>query len=170
MNIPGNNDIMAIQIKTPEGQLTIFNIYNNCTHSRTLTRLRQYIQAEQHQVITNENNHIVWAGDFNRHHPLWDNDADERLFTTQATRDAEVLLSMVVDKGLVMALPKGLPTLKHMVSNQYSRPDNVWCSRGLTNFIVRCDVDSFLQPPNTDHFPIVTIVDILLMSSHPSYY
>jgi len=30
----------------------------------------------------------------------------------------------------------------------------------LTRSVVHCEVDSYLQPPCTDHFPIVTIVDI----------
>ncbi|KJA13047.1 hypothetical protein HYPSUDRAFT_102675, partial [Hypholoma sublateritium FD-334 SS-4] len=42
----------------------------------------------------------------------------------------------------------------------YSRPDNVWCSEGLAPLVVRCDVDSYLQPPFTDHFPIITIVEL----------
>ncbi|KJA14236.1 hypothetical protein HYPSUDRAFT_150644, partial [Hypholoma sublateritium FD-334 SS-4] len=42
----------------------------------------------------------------------------------------------------------------------YSWPDNVWCSEGLAPLVVRCDVDSYLQPPFTDHFPIITIVEL----------
>jgi hypothetical protein len=39
VNIPGNNDLTAIQINTGPGKVTIFNIYNDCTHSDTLTCL-----------------------------------------------------------------------------------------------------------------------------------
>jgi len=51
-------------------------------------------------------------------------------------RDAETLIRMLVDESMVMALPKGIPTLKHMATNLYSRLDNVWCSeRLLTQFV-----------------------------------
>ncbi|KAF8810027.1 hypothetical protein BYT27DRAFT_7092816 [Phlegmacium glaucopus] len=65
---------------------------------------------------------LLWCGDFNRHHPLWDNNEDERLFTPQAMREAEVLIGMVADEDMVMVLPKGIPTLKHMVTNRYHAP------------------------------------------------
>ena len=81
-------------------------------------------------------NHILWCGDFNRHHLLWDDEADEWLFTPQAIREADTLIEMTVDEGLEMALPRGILTLKHMVSNLHSRPDNVWCSPELIPLII----------------------------------
>ena len=35
LDIPDTNDITAIQLKGPYGKLTIFNIYNDCTHVGT---------------------------------------------------------------------------------------------------------------------------------------
>jgi len=160
LDISGNNDITAIQIKTGNTRISIFNIYNDCTHSRALTCLRHFIQEERTNIGTSINDHILLCGDFKRHHPLWDDEADKHLFSPQALREAAVLIGMVADEGLDMALPKGIPTLKHMVSNLYSHPDNVWCSPEITPYIARCEVDSYLQPPCTDHFPIVTIIDI----------
>jgi hypothetical protein len=34
LDIPNTNDITAIQLSGDYGKLTIFNIYNDCTHSR----------------------------------------------------------------------------------------------------------------------------------------
>jgi len=160
LNIPRNNNIMVLQIKTPAGRLSIFNIYNNCTHSRTLLKLKQYIQEERQQIMASDRDMVLWGGDFNQHHPLRDNNEDKRLFAPQALRKAEVLISLLADEGLVMALPRGATTLKHMVTNLYSRADNVWCSERLIWHILCCEVDIYLQPPCTDHFPIVIIVDI----------
>ena len=39
IDIPDTNDLTAIQLKGPYGKLTIFNIYNNCTHSRKMKQL-----------------------------------------------------------------------------------------------------------------------------------
>jgi hypothetical protein len=89
LDIPNTSDITAIQLKGPYGKLSIFNIYNDCTHSRNEASLRRYIQDNSDIVLATENHHMVLAGDFNRHHPLWDNDEDTHLFTQQATRQAE---------------------------------------------------------------------------------
>ena len=68
MNIPGNNDMMAIQLKRGNRSVTIINIYNACTHSQTLTRLRQFMQEERVTIGEGDDNHIMWCRDFNRHH------------------------------------------------------------------------------------------------------
>ena len=39
----GSNDVTAIQIQLPQGQITVYNIYNDCRHSRTLERMQQHI-------------------------------------------------------------------------------------------------------------------------------
>ena len=83
-----------------------------------------------------------------------------QLFTPQAIREADMLIDIIADEGLEMALPRGILTLKHMVTNLHSHPDNVWCSPELIPLIIWCDVDSYLQPPCTDHFPIITIINI----------
>jgi len=65
MNIPGNNNISAIQIHTWDGQLNIFNVYNDCMHSRTLTKLKQFIQEKRHQILPSNRDMLLWGGDFN---------------------------------------------------------------------------------------------------------
>jgi exonuclease III len=156
LNIHGTNDITAIQLKGPYGTLSIFNIYNDCTHSRNETALRRYIQDHANTLLASENHHMLLAGDFNRHHPLWDRDEDDHLFTQQATRLAEGVIDLIATYDLSMPLPKGIPTLQHMVTGRYSRPDNVFSSTDLLNHITKCEVDPSLRPPSTDHFPIIT--------------
>ena len=171
LDIPGTNDLTAIQIKGPHGTLSIFNIYNDCSHSRNETLLRRYVQNNTDSLLASENHHMLWAGDFNRHHPLWDNDEDFHLFTQQATRQSEGLIELIATYDLQMPLPKGIPTLQHMVTKRYSRPDNVFCTTGLSDLITLCEVDPSLRPTSTDHFPIVT--NILLpqerIDAPPSY-
>lgn len=103
---------------------------------------------------------MIWAGDFNRHHPLWDSDEDTHLFTPQVTRRAEGLIELLATYDLTMPLLKGIPMLQHMVTKRYSRPDNVFSTPGVSELIVKCEVIPSLHPTSTDHFPIVT--DILL--------
>jgi hypothetical protein len=160
INIPDTNDISAVQLTGNFGRLTIFNIYNEGNSNDTLIRLHAFMEANRQQLCTNENDYIMWNGDFNRHHPLWDDDEDIRLFTNGALVEANFLINRLADWNLVMALPKGIPTLKHMVTKMYSRPDNVFCTDNLTDYIVKCDTLAALQPPKTDHFPIVTVLSL----------
>jgi hypothetical protein len=130
LDVPDNNDITAIQLKGPYGKLTIFNVYNDCTHSRNERELGLYIQRNANLITRTDNHHMVWAGDFNRHHPLWDRDEDLHLFTGQATRNADGLIRLLAEYEMQMLLPKGVPTLQHMVTGRYSRPDNVFSTPG----------------------------------------
>ena len=173
IDVPDTNDVTAIQLKGPYGKLTIFNIYNDCTHSRSETTLRRFLNTRSNSnlILRSENHHMLWAGDFNRHHPLWDNDEDVHLFTQQATRQAEALIGLLATYDLTMTLPKGIPTLQHMVTKKYSRPDNVFGTPALMDHITKCEVEPSLHPTSTDHFPIVT--NILLpqerVTTPPSY-
>jgi ribonuclease HI len=160
LDIPGTNDVTGIQLKSPFGTISIFNIYNDCTHSRNEAKLRQYIQDNPNIILATDNHHMLWAGDFNRHHPLWDRDEDVHLFSQQANRFAEGLIDLIATYELVMALPKGVPTLKHMASGRYSRPDNVFSTTGISDLITRCEVVPSLRPTSTDHFPIVTNIQL----------
>jgi ribonuclease HI len=156
LDIPESNDITAIQLKGPYGKLAIFNVYNDCTHSRNETILGNYIRRHSNILTRSENYHMIWAGDFNRHHPLWDRDEDIHLFTGQATRDAEGLIRLLADHDMQMVLPKGVPTLQHMRSKRYSRPDNVFSTPGIQDLVIKCEVDASLRPTSTDHFPVIT--------------
>jgi hypothetical protein len=79
------------------------------------------MQELRDSLLRGNNGYMLWCGDFNQHHPLWDRDKDNQLFTVQAPRDTGPLIEMVVNKGLEMILPKGKVMLKHMVTNQFSR-------------------------------------------------
>ena len=160
LNIPGTNDIAAIQLAGNYGCLTIINIYNDCTHSRTLWTLHEYLRINREEILAREDDQLVLAGDFNRHHPMWDDDTDDRLFTPRALEDAGKLIELLADLNLKMALPKGQPTLEHMVTKKYSRPDNIWCTEDIHDLIVRCEVDPSIRPPATDHFPIATYITL----------
>ena len=126
------------------------------TNSNTETTLRTFLQTQARRIIGGNDISMIWAGDFNRHHPLWDRDEDTRLFTRQSQRAAEKLIELLAEYNMVMALPKGVPTLHHMSSKRYSRPDNIFCTPNLQESITRCEVDASSRPTCTDHFPIIT--------------
>ena len=83
--------------------------------------------------------HVLWLGDFNRHHPYWDDPRDDRLFTNEATEAAEKLIEAITDAGLDLALPSGIPTHRHNISKLWSRLDQVFISDHSDNILVSCD-------------------------------
>ncbi|KAI9057813.1 hypothetical protein FKP32DRAFT_1534857, partial [Trametes sanguinea] len=66
-----------------------------------------------------------------------------------------------------MALPPGIPTLEHMRSKNLTRPDNVFCTRGVRDHLRSCLVRSELRPIHTDHFPIFTEFDLPASAAAP---
>ena len=105
---------------------------------------------------------MLWCGDFNRHHPLWDEERNTHLFTTAALTAAHKLIEIVADHDMVMTLPKDLPTLQAMATGNWTRPDNVFASANVEDLLIRCDTDPRLRGPGTDHVPILTIIDLPL--------
>jgi ribonuclease HI len=168
INVPNTNDITAIQLKGEYGKLTIINVYNDCTHSASEVAIGQLMRRQAEKIRGDENSYVIWAGDFNRHHPLWDRDEDTHLFTGEAQRAAERLINLVAEHDMEMLLPKGIPTLEHMRTKKYSRPDNVFASPGTQDFVDKCDTDLSLHPPCTDHFPITTTLTLPQQKSNPA--
>jgi hypothetical protein len=105
LNVPGTNDITVIQLAGIYGRLTIINIYNDCTNARTLRLVREYVHTNRAEILSRADDHLILAGDFNRHHPMWDEESDDRLFTPRALEDAGKLIELLADLNLKMALP-----------------------------------------------------------------
>jgi len=68
--IPDTRDITTIQLKGDYGRLSIFNIYNPCENDSAEVKLHQYLQSRGQDIHVQATDHMIWAGDFNRHHPL----------------------------------------------------------------------------------------------------
>jgi hypothetical protein len=66
----------------------------------------------------------------------------------------------MAEHGMEMALPKDIPTLQHMRTKRYSRPDNVFCTAALKPYVTKCEVKACLRPTSMDHFPIETHIDL----------
>jgi len=115
-----SGDVTVIRLKGNWGMLTLCNVYNDCNHDNTVGLLRTFQRKlkETDQGHRHEQMHTIWLGDFNRHHPHWDNLEDNRLFMPTMLTKAEKLISAVADTGLDLALPPKTPTHKHNVSKQ----------------------------------------------------
>jgi hypothetical protein len=111
---------------------------------------------------------IIWLGDFNCHHPYWDDPSDTRLFTRAALKDVETLISAIAEVGLDLALPPGIPTHLHNISKRWTRLDHFFILEDTMDAIITCD--TLLDTPgiNTDHLPILTTLDFMLTRAPPS--
>jgi hypothetical protein len=82
LNIP-NSDITAIRFQGNHGFLSLFNIYNDCTHNDNLSALNNYLSTSINTAKPGADDHMIWLGDFNRHHPLWEDHTNQHLFSPE---------------------------------------------------------------------------------------
>ncbi|KAG2336383.1 hypothetical protein BDR05DRAFT_840250, partial [Suillus weaverae] len=57
-------------------------------------------------------------------------------------------------------LPPGIATLEASNMKNQTRPDNIFCSDTLENAFTQCEVKYHLRPVNTDHYPIISTLDL----------
>src|SRR6266481_1666324 len=158
--INNSNDVTAIQVCTVAGKVTVLNIYNDCTYSDTIHTIHSFLTSHRGMLTAQDTGHMIWCGDFNCHHPMWDEERNSHLFTTTEMTRAELLISLVADFGMSMALPPGTPTLQSLATGNWTRVDNVFVSGGLVNRVIICDMDPWQRGPSTDHVPVLTTVEL----------
>jgi exonuclease III len=153
-----SSDITIVQLIGAWGKITIFNIYLEGNSNETLKQLnvfyRRNLNLFEHADCGTA--HIIWLGDFNHHHLLWDDPNDAHLFTSKATKSAEELIELIADIGLDLALPPGIPMHRHNVTKKWSRLDQVFLMNHSLKLLISCDMQTDQQGINTDHLPILT--------------
>lgn len=91
--------------------------------------------------------HIIWLGDFNRHHPQWDKLRNAHLFTQENLDKAQTLIEHTDNLDLYMILPRYTPTLKAMNTGNYTRPDNVFTTQSIADNLISCKTVEGEIPP-----------------------
>jgi hypothetical protein len=59
-----------------------------------------------------------------------------------------------------MALPTLIPTLRSHSTGNHTQVDNIFCTENLMDNIIKCNTDDAARPIKTDHYLIVTQIDI----------
>lgn len=159
-----SSDVTVVQFSGEWGQALIFNIYNDCNSNDTVHQLEEFSLSCRRPTDAGSTGPdiTIWLGDFNRHHPHWDDPNDTRLFTRSALDDAELLINAVAESGLEMVLPQGIPTHQHNVTKRWSRLDHVFISEEALDLIISCETLTVTPGINTDHLPILTTLDLEL--------
>ena len=143
MDFP-SGDITIVVIKGTWGRITILNIYNDSNNNKMINQLKHFHrtkldirnQSEERTV------HTMWLGDFNCHHPHWDDLSDTRLFTEEALKAAEVLMEAVVSLGMDLILPSGIPMHFHYVMKKWSQLDQVFLSDHSLDLVEVCNTEA----------------------------
>src|SRR5882724_5642698 len=65
-----SSDVTAIQMETPSGPVILINMYNDMKNSG-VRKVLQYLQHKDRDRNTRRPTDLVWLGDFNTHHPMW---------------------------------------------------------------------------------------------------
>jgi ribonuclease HI len=153
-------DITAIEYSTNAAKLRIFNIYNDCDNNNALMYLNQYLDNNRPRRSLLQPTRDIWVGDFNRHHPIWDEPRNEHLFNRSNLDKAQTLINLISKHSMAMALPPFIPTLKSHSTGNLTRVDNVFCSEDLIDTIIECRTNITNRPIKSDHFPIITKLNI----------
>jgi ribonuclease HI len=164
-----SSDVTAIQLNGTWGKLTLLNIYNDGNNNDTIQLLTKFHRENKGAPLTETKGsaHTLWIGDFNRHHPHWDDPSDTRLFTKEALKAAEILIDAVAEAGLDLALPSRTPTHFHNVTKRWSRLDQVFLSEHSENMLIACSTQTKHRGINTDHLPILTELDLEINTTEP---
>ncbi|KAG1774944.1 hypothetical protein EV702DRAFT_973837 [Suillus placidus] len=104
-----SSDVVITQLSGPYGNCSVFNIYNDCNSQDMLTALDTYLEANIGLIQPMETDHMLWLGDFNRHHPLWENIRNCHLFNYAA---ANPLIDLIANYGMIQHLPCGVPPFR----------------------------------------------------------
>ncbi|PIL37604.1 hypothetical protein GSI_01298 [Ganoderma sinense ZZ0214-1] len=167
LNIP-SLDVSAIALTAGGRTIYLFNLYVDGSHDRALhaaARATRRLDSMQGERAGSDS--LIWLGDFNRHNPAWDEPRNHHLFTPLALDRSQRLLNYLADFDLEMSLPAGVPTLEVLSTRNLTRPDNVFCSADLSDLLMGCTTAPQLRPTKTDHFPILTTLDISLAPARP---
>ena len=152
-----STDVTGIRISTGAGPVTLINVYNDCTHSAAMSEVDNYLTRTFPEGHIPDDEHVIMAGDFNRHHSWWEETRNAHLTSSEGM--IQPLLDVLYKFDLKMALPENTPTLQALSTGNWTRPDNVWCSSQTIDLFEQCNTNPGLRGPNTDHLPIISILD-----------
>ena len=153
-----SSDVSGLKLKIHDQTINIVNIYNDCNHDESINAVSEFLDSEFPDEYVPDNTHVILGGDFNRHHPLWEEDRNSHLTSSETL--LHPLMDLITRFDLRMSLPPKTPTLQALSTGNWTRPDNVWCSNHSSDLFIRCTTDPGLRGPNTDHLPILSTLDV----------
>jgi len=115
-----SSDVMAVQIKTPAGDILCINMYNDTQNSEGAQKFIHYMRKKARERSPRHPTHVIWMGDFNRHHPMWDKSRNTHLFTRANLEKAQIIIDAMANYDLQMILPRNVLTLCSMSTKNFT--------------------------------------------------
>src|ERR1700736_2191977 len=103
-----HSDIVGVHFTGANGSLTVINVYNEITNNSTTDCLDSFLTANPRMVRLSASDHMLWLGDFNRHHPMWEDNTNSHLFEPE--NYISPLLDLLYKNDILLPIPTGLPT------------------------------------------------------------
>lgn len=96
INLP-SYDVTGVHLHGQFRVICIINVYNDCKNNRSLRVVEEFMRGgeERRREGPEGREKVIWLGDFNRHHPVWDEERNTHLFTKVALEAAQPLLNMI---------------------------------------------------------------------------
>ena len=98
---------------------------------------------------------MIWLGDFNLHHLLWDKEHNSHLFMRSNLEKFQVLIDVLAEFNLQMTLPKDIPTLQALSTGNHTITDNVFISSLIVGRVIKCILWPDERPVRSDHILVV---------------
>ena len=64
--------MVAVRINGNFGIITVYNVYVECNSLVMIKRFRGHLASHRQGTQSTGDSYMLWGGDFNRHHPMWD--------------------------------------------------------------------------------------------------
>ena len=104
--------MVGIRLETEEQIVQIFNVYNDCKHSRAIWVLDFFLCSHEGRQERDRDVVDILVGGFDKHHPMWDSPENTHLFTRGNLDAAEKLIEMTVQHKLSIVLQPHVPILR----------------------------------------------------------
>jgi len=146
------------------GRVLIINMYNEGTQQQGIKWSIIAMRRREHAGRVNHDGlhigHMLWLGDFNLHHPMWDKGRNMHLFTRENLDRSQPLINTIAEFDIQMALPKDVPMLCTLASGNYTRPDNIFISSSLMDATIYCQTLPEDHLARSDHIPVITHLNV----------
>jgi len=122
-----------------KGVTLIINMYNDNKNWNSICKAGQYMRRREHEGNTSEPlPHLLWLGDFNCHHPLWDQHWSSHLLMWANLDRAQEVIDVMANYNFQMILPGGAPTLQALSTGNLTQTNNIFVSQELTSMVSEC--------------------------------
>jgi Endonuclease-reverse transcriptase len=136
-----------------DSNIDIYNIYNPPDSNTAFTHLQQWLVVNP----THAESSVIWAGDFNKHNPIWSGPNQMRRSRLSNT---ELLTQLLAEQHMELQLTPGTHTYQSDSHRTWTTIDLLFCDTDLTPKILTCQAAPNDRIPTADHLPIHTTLDL----------